>query len=516
MAGSHNKAHQARLRKNKPSSRAKDPESQTPLAAEQQQTDFALMIFGFHTFCAVSLYSTPYGVMMGGWAALVFLVIHFATSFVSAFQIVEIMSMYPDLRTFSDVGREAFDDHGGRVVGVFDFLLIWASCVESVMISHAAIVYASPNILKTFINQRSKIVIGVIWMIITALMGFICNMVDVEGPNTMLNGLGAIMNIVVVGCLLWLYLFNSFKQTKSTKKSIDFKHMPVANALFALCFAGHTALPRMYNRMRNRDDGRYLGLIIVSFIGSFLLYGFTAVIGYQLFGDSLKSIYVLNMPMELWASKIAIVTMVTHQCVRYIMGIHDMVTILTQGITEHRRAWIVFYTCLFVILTIPVTILAPSYSTVMSFVGSILGIVVSLVIPPACSIILMWQHMGTFEIVELMSMYPELWTYLHVGRHAFGDHGGRVVCVFDFLLIWASCVVSVMISYAAIVSGKSSTVAKLLSSVNISSGKIYTNSGKSTLAVGMNMTNSGNALEHFIPNNPPLNLILHLQIKFLE
>ncbi|GJR04280.1 hypothetical protein Tco_0527264 [Tanacetum coccineum] len=32
-------------------------------------------------------------------------------------------------------------------------------------------------------------------------------------------------------------------------------------------------------------------------------------------------------------------------------------------------------------------------------------------------------------------------------------------------------------------SGKSSTVAKLLSSVNISSGKIYTNSGKSTLAV---------------------------------
>ncbi|GKB12069.1 hypothetical protein Tco_0845992 [Tanacetum coccineum] len=60
-------------------------------------------------------------------------------------------------------------------------------------------------------------------------------------------------------------------------------------------------------------------------------------------------------------------------------------------------------------------------------------------------------------------------------------------------------------------SGKSSTVAKLLNS-----GKIYTNSRKSTLAVGINMTNSGNALEHFIPNNPSLNLILHLQIKFLE
>ncbi|GJZ63308.1 putative reverse transcriptase domain-containing protein [Tanacetum coccineum] len=45
-------------------------------------------------------------------------------------------------------------------------------------------------------------------------------------------------------------------------------------------------------------------------------------------------------------------------------------------------------------------------------------------------------------------------------------------------------------------SGKSSTVAKLLSSVNISSGKIYTNNGKSTLAVGMIMTNSGNAIEH--------------------
>ncbi|GKA26800.1 retrovirus-related pol polyprotein from transposon TNT 1-94 [Tanacetum coccineum] len=40
-----------------------------------------------------------------------------------------------------------------------------------------------------------------------------------------------------------------------------------------------------------------------------------------------------------------------------------------------------------------------------------------------------------------------------------------------------------------ICSGKSSTVA---SSVNISSGKIYTNSGKRTIAVRMNMTNSGN------------------------
>ncbi|GKD46283.1 hypothetical protein Tco_1270928 [Tanacetum coccineum] len=54
-------------------------------------------------------------------------------------------------------------------------------------------------------------------------------------------------------------------------------------------------------------------------------------------------------------------------------------------------------------------------------------------------------------------------------------------------------------------SGKSSTVAKLLSSVNISSGKIYTNSGKSTLAVGMNMTlavgkysSSGNEQDRFV------------------
>nr|GEX12492.1 hypothetical protein [Tanacetum cinerariifolium] len=32
---------------------------------------------------------------------------------------------------------------------------------------------------------------------------------------------------------------------------------------------------------------------------------------------------------------------------------------------------------------------------------------------------------------------------------------------------------------------------------------------------GITITSSGNALEHFIPNNPPLNLILHLQSSFL-
>ncbi|GKF00523.1 hypothetical protein Tco_0023873, partial [Tanacetum coccineum] len=91
-----------------------------------------------------------------------------------------------------------------------------------------------------------------------------------------------------------------------------------------------------------------------------------------------------------------------------------------------------------------------------------------------------------------------------------------IATVIPFFFADASLATTFPGSSGGTFSGKSSTVAKLLSSVNISSGKIYTNSGKSTLAVGMNMTNSGNALEHFIPNNPPLNLILHLQIKFLE
>ncbi|GJS90532.1 serine/threonine-protein kinase ATR [Tanacetum coccineum] len=59
--------------------------------------------------------------------------------------------------------------------------------------------------------------------------------------------------------------------------------------------------------------------------------------------------------------------------------------------------------------------------------------------------------------------------------------------------------------FSVLISGKSSTVARLLSSVNISSGKIYTNSGKNTLAVGMNMTlavgkysSSGNEQDRFV------------------
>ncbi|GJT38318.1 hypothetical protein Tco_0938183 [Tanacetum coccineum] len=51
---------------------------------------------------------------------------------------------------------------------------------------------------------------------------------------------------------------------------------------------------------------------------------------------------------------------------------------------------------------------------------------------------------------------------------------------------------------------------------------VGTSSGRNALAVeipsssGNHKPSSGNALEHFIPNNPPLNLILHLLIKFPE
>lgn len=62
-----------------------------------------------------------------------------------------------------------------------------ASCVESVMISYATIVYASPEPLVTYMDNRSMLEVGIIWVIVTALMALVCNLVDVEAMDRQLS-----------------------------------------------------------------------------------------------------------------------------------------------------------------------------------------------------------------------------------------------------------------------------------------------------------------------------------------
>ncbi|GKA61290.1 vacuolar amino acid transporter 1 [Tanacetum coccineum] len=109
-----------------------------------------------------------------------------------------------------------------------------------------------------------------------------------------------------------------------------------------------------------------------------------------MFGANVKSVYILNMPLQYHASLVAVIAMVVHQFIRFFMGVHAMEESMYNGLRQNRSGNHNIYIRIIlkgvvVTIIVPLSILVPAYgkfsrSPLMAFLGSFLGIVVSFII----------------------------------------------------------------------------------------------------------------------------------------
>nr|GEZ52765.1 zinc finger, CCHC-type [Tanacetum cinerariifolium] len=182
-----------------------------------------------------------------------------------------------------------------------------AGCVESVTIVCQAAVYGLPEFIA-ILDHQSKwtIIIAVIVLIIPVTL--ICGKVNFERSDLCLTVLGTILNVLVVACLVWLRYVNGVTENISTTKYVKLSGLPTASGLFGYCFAGHPYLPILYRSIMINENKMRI-YTSISFFPSLLTYVYAAILGYSMFGANVKSVYILNMPLQYHASLVAVIAM---------------------------------------------------------------------------------------------------------------------------------------------------------------------------------------------------------------
>ncbi|XP_052199771.1 amino acid transporter AVT1C-like [Diospyros lotus] len=350
--------------------------------ASRQSSFGQATINGINVLCGVGILSTPYAVKEGGWAGLSLLFIFAALSYYTGLLLRYCLDSQPGLETYPDIGQAAFGTAGRFAVSIILYCELYASCVEYIILE-------SDNLTSLFPNAHLSL--GGYELNSHHLFGLLTALAVL--PTVWLRDLsvlsyisvgGVIASILVVICLFWTGLVDKVGfQSKGT--TLNLTTLPVAIGLYGYCYSGHAVFPNIYTSMEKRNQ--YPAVLLTSFAICTLMYAGVAVLGYRMFGESTESQFTLNMPQELVASKIAVWTTVVNPLTKYALTMTPVAMSLEELMpSNHLKSHIyaILIRTALVMSTMVVGLTVPFFGLVLSLIGSLFTMLVTLILPCAC------------------------------------------------------------------------------------------------------------------------------------
>ncbi|KAL0740217.1 hypothetical protein Bca4012_081730 [Brassica carinata] len=316
---------------------------------------------GLNVLCGVGILSTPYAAKEGGWLGLGILFIYGLLSFYTGILLRYCLDSESDLETYPDIGQAAFGTTGR--------IFVSACCVEYIILESDNLSSLYPNAALSiggfeldarhlFALLTTIAVLPTVWLRDLSLLSYI-------------SAGGVIASVLVVLSLFWIGLVDEVGiHSKGT--TLNLSTLPVAIGLYGYCYSGHAVFPNIYTSMANPNQ--YPSALLTCFTICTLMYAGVAVMGYTMFGEATESQFTLNLPQDLVATKIAVWTTVIA------LSLEELIP------SRHNKShWyaIAIRTAL-VFSTLLVGLAIPFFGLVMSLIGSLLTMLVTLILPPAC------------------------------------------------------------------------------------------------------------------------------------
>ncbi|KHN17157.1 Vacuolar amino acid transporter 1 [Glycine soja] len=334
------------------------------------------MLNGINVLCGVGILSTPYAAKVGGWLGLSILVIFAIISFYTGLLLRSCLDSEPELETYPDIGQAAFGTTGR--------IAISACCIEYIILEgdNLSSLFPSAHLNLGGIELNSRTLFAVIttlavlptvWLRDLSILSYI-------------SAGGVVASILVVLCLLWVGIEDVGFHSKGT--TLNLSTLPVAVGLYGYCYSGHAVFPNIYTSMANPNQ--FPGVLLACFGICTLLYAGAAVMGYTMFGEAILSQFTLNMPKELVATNIAVWTtkdVLYLTSITYALTISPVAMSLEELIpSNHAKSYLysIFIRTGLVLSTLFIGLSVPFFGLVMSLIGSLLTMLVTLILPCAC------------------------------------------------------------------------------------------------------------------------------------
>ncbi|KAL4575224.1 hypothetical protein LXL04_022066 [Taraxacum kok-saghyz] len=369
-----------------------------------RQSSFSqAVVNGVNLLCGVALLSTPYAVKEGGWIGLSIMFIFCALCFYTGLLLRDCLDTNPRLQTYPDIGEAAFGIPGRLLVSIVLYVELYASCVEFIILESDNISTLFPNahviIGGNQLNSHSFFAILITFIILPTVW-----LRDMSVLSYISAG-GVFVTIILVVSLFWIGLVDNIGFQMETTKMLNLSTLPVSIGMYGYCYAGHAVLPNIYMSMEKRSQ--YPLVLFASFAICTIIYAGVAIMGYMMFGESIESQFTLNLPPKLLASKIALWATVISPLTKYPFSITYALTIspVAKSLEEliplkHSKSHVysILIRTALVISTLIVALTVPFFGLVMSLIGSLLSMLVSLIFPCACFLRILRGNVTRFQV----------------------------------------------------------------------------------------------------------------------
>lgn len=362
-----------------------------------RQTSYGQSVLnGINVLCGVGLLSTPYAVKEGGWVGLSLLFIFGVLSFYTGILLRYCLDSQPGLETYPDIGQAAFGTTGRLIISIVLYVELYACCVEYIILESDNLSSLFPNahlnlgglVLNShylFAIMITLAVLPTVWLRNMSVLSYI-------------SAGGVIASVLVAICLFWIGLVDDIGFQIETTKTLNLSSFPVAIGLYGYCYSGHAVFPNIYTSMAKRSE--FPMVLLASFGSCAVLYAVVAVMGYMMFGESTASQFTLNLPTNLVASNVAVWTTVVNPFTKYALTISPVAMSLEELIpSDHMKSHIysILIRTLLVLSILIVALSIPFFGLVMSLIGSLLTMLVTLILPCACFLSILREKTTRFQ-----------------------------------------------------------------------------------------------------------------------
>ncbi|XP_012570063.1 amino acid transporter AVT1C-like [Cicer arietinum] len=336
---------------------------------------------GINVLCGVGILSTPYAAKEGGWAGLSILFIFGIISFYTGLLLRSCLDSEPGLETYPDIGQAAFGTAGRIAISIILYVELYGCCIEYIILEGDNLASLFPN---AYLN------LGGIELNPQTLFAVIATLAVL--PTVWLRDLrvlsyisagGVIASVLVILCLFWIGVDDVGFQRSGT--TVNLATLPVAIGLYGYCYSGHAVFPNIYTSMAKPNQ--FPAVLVACFGICSLLYAGGAIMGYKMFGEDTLSQFTLNLPQDLVATKIAVWTTVVNPFTKYALTISPVAMSLEELIpSNHAKSYLfsIFIRTGLVFSTLVIGLSVPFFGLVMSLIGSLLTMLVTLILPCVC------------------------------------------------------------------------------------------------------------------------------------
>ncbi|PKI39358.1 hypothetical protein CRG98_040224, partial [Punica granatum] len=372
------------------------PQSYSELPLKEECSFIQAIVNGINVLCGIGILTVPYAIHQGGWSSLILLFLISVVSAYTGILLKRCLESSPGLKTYPDIGQAAFGVYGRLAIAIALYVDLYASCVEYIIMMSDNLASLFPHAEayisgfhlsshQIFAVASTLIVLPTVWLRNLGLLAY-------------LSVGGVVASILVVLCLLWVGTVDEVG-FHATGTAINLVNLPFTIGIFGFCYSGHSVFPNIYSSMK--EPSKFPAVIIASFVFCFSIYAGTAVSGFMMFGDSIKSQFTLNMPTKFMATKIAVWTTVVNPMTKYALTIMPVSLCLEELLPSSKRTSYSIAIVIRTVLTLSTLVVAltiPFFGFVMALMGSLLAMLMALIFPCASYLRLLNGRLSKLEL----------------------------------------------------------------------------------------------------------------------